>query len=323
MGILARRLLVGQECPTYRPLSETVLSRDINMLLTKDHQSSFLRILFTLGAISGAGLIVLGVTQDRNVVEKIATSLAMPAGLLWILMLTLCIQLWRQKKQIHLGQPGAIAATCCFLLYSIAGNGIVANQMATALEADYLTVNPLDESPMDFVIVLGGGGGMGANGRLQGNGSGDRLILAAQLYHQKIAKKLICTGQRIASMDASSVDPADSSREILMKLGVPDSAIETAGGRNTSEEMQNLGSRFKDSKERIGLLTSAWHLPRSLRLAKRNGLQPIPLPADFRSAPTMEGFTVGQIVESIIPNGFALAATWSFGKEYLGMLIGR
>lgn len=293
------------------------------MLLTKDYQPSFLRILFTLGAATGAGLIILGVTQDRNVVEKIATSLAMPAGLLWILMLTLCIQLWRQKKQNQTGRPGAIAATCCFLLYSIAGNGIVADQMATALEADYLAVNPLDESPTDFVIVLGGGGGLGANGRLQGNGSGDRLILAAQLYQQKIAKRLICTGQRIASMNASSVDPADSSREILMKLGVPESDIETVGGRNTSEEMQNLGSRFKNSHERIGLLTSAWHLPRALRLANRNGLQPIPLPADFRSAPKTDGFTVGQMVESMIPNGFALGATWSFGKEYLGMLIGR
>ena len=64
----------------------------------------------------------------QNVVEKIATALAMPAGLLWLLMLTLCIQLWRQNKQTHAGRPGAVAATCCFLLYSIAGNGIVADQ---------------------------------------------------------------------------------------------------------------------------------------------------------------------------------------------------
>ena len=293
------------------------------MFQAKTKQPSFLPILFSLGSVAGAGLIVLGVTQDRNVVEKIATSLAMPAGFLWILLLTLCIQLWKQNKHSHSGQPGARAATACLLLYSIVGNGIVADQMATALEANFLSVNPLEESPMDVVIVLGGGGGLGANGRLQGNGSGDRLILAAQLYHQKIAKRLICTGQRIASMNASSVDPAESSREILMTLGVPDSAIEMVGGRNTSEEMQNLGRRFQNSKERIGLLTSAWHLPRALRLANRNGLEPIPLPADFRSAPKEKESTVGQIVESMIPNGFALGATWSFGKEYLAMLIGR
>jgi uncharacterized SAM-binding protein YcdF (DUF218 family) len=253
----------------------------------------------------------------------VGTALAMPSGLLWILLLTLTIQLWMQKKQNHSGQPGRIAATACFVLFSLAGNGFIANHMAAALEADYLSIDPMKESPMDVVIVLGGGGGLGANGRLQGNGSGDRLILAAQLYHQKIATRFICTGQRIVSMNATGVDPAESSREILLKLGVPDSAIEMAGGRNTAEEMLELGKQFQDSKQRIGLLTSAWHLPRAMRLANRNGLQPLPLPADFHTAPGVGGFTIGQIVESMIPNGFALGGTWSFAKEYLGMLVGR
>jgi len=124
-------------------------------------------------------------------------------------------------------------------------------------------------------------------------------------------------------MNSSGVDPAETSRDILLKLGVPDSAIEISGGRNTSEEMQELSQRFQTSKSRIGLLTSAWHLPRAVRLANRNGLQPIPLPADFRTGANVEGFTTGQIVESMIPNGSALAATWSCAKEYLGMLVGR
>ena len=293
------------------------------MYATSKRQPSFLRILFMLGTFIGVVLIVLGATQDRNVVEKVGTALVMPSGLLWILLLTLSIQLCLQKKQHHSGQTGAVAATVCFALFSVAGNGFIANRMAAALEADYLTVDPMKETPLDVVIVLGGGGGLGANGRLQGNGSGDRLILAGQLYHQKIARKFICTGQRIASMNASGVDPAESSRDILLKLGVPDSAIEMAGGRNTSEEMQGLSERFHDSKLRIGLLTSAWHLPRAMRLANRNGLQPIPLPADFHTAANLEGLTTGQIVESMIPNGFALGATWSFAKEYLGMLLGR
>ena len=171
--------------------------------------------------------------------------------------------------------------------------------------------------------MLGGGGGPGAHGRQQGNSSGDRLILAAQLYHQKIAKKFICTGQRIASMNSSGVDPAVASRDILLNLGVPDSAIEMMGGRNTSEEMRELAGRFRDSKARIGLLTSAWHLPRAMRLANRNGLQPIPLPADFRSGPRSNGFTTGQIVESMLPNGSVLGSNWSLAKEFLGMLLGR
>ena len=293
------------------------------MYATSQQQPSFLKILFTLCTVFGVGLIVLGVTQDRNVVEKVGTALVMPSGLLWILLLALTLQLWMQKKQNHAGQPGRITAAACFVLFMIAGNGFIANQLAAALEADYLAIDPMKETPMDVVIVLGGGGGLGANGRLQGNSSGDRLILAAQLYHQKIAKRFICTGQRIESMNATGVDPAESSRDILLKLGVPDSAIELAGGRNTSEEMQGLSKRFQNSKSRIGLLTSAWHLPRAMRLANRNGLQPLPLPADFHTSPSVGGFTTGQIVESMIPNGSALGGTWSIAKEYLGMLVGR
>lgn len=286
-------------------------------------EPSFLKILSILFTAIGIGLIVLGVTQDRNVVEKIGTALAMPSGLLWILLLTLTIQLWMQEKQNPAGQPGRTAAAACFVLFSFAGNGFIANQLAGALEADYLAIDPMKEAPMDVVIVLGGGGGPGANGRLQGNSSGDRLILAAQLYHQKIARRFVCTGQRIESMNATGVDPAESSRDILLKLGVPESAIELAGGRNTAEEMRELGKRFQDSQQRIGLLTSAWHLSRAMQLAHRNGLQPLPLPADFHTAPGVGELTIGQIVESMIPNGYTLGGTWSFTKEYLGMLVGR
>ncbi len=298
-------------------------TREISMNLTKHHQPSFIRILLLLSSLIAVGLVVLGITQDRNVVEKVGTTLVMPSGMLWVLLLTLTIYMWLLPRQNNVGRSSAIAATVCFLLFSVAGNGLVADRLASALESDYLSIDPMRESPLDIVIVLGGGGGPGANGRQQGNSSGDRLILAAQLYHQKIASRFICTGQRIASMNSTDVDPAETSRDILLKLGVPDEAIEIQGGRNTSEEMRELGKRFSDSSARIGLLTSAWHLPRAMRLAKTNGLQPVPLPADFRSALKSGGMTTGQVVESMIPNGSAFGSTWSFAKEFLGMLIGR
>jgi hypothetical protein len=78
------------------------------------------------------------------------------------------------------------------------------------------------------------------------------MILAAQLYHKDPATKFLVTGQRIESMNSSGVDPADTSWDILTRLGVPESSIERIGGKNTSEEMQNLGARFKDSSLRIG-----------------------------------------------------------------------
>jgi hypothetical protein len=51
--------------------------------------SSYLRLLLVLCAILCGGLLILGITQDRNAVEKVGTALVMPTGLLWILMMAL------------------------------------------------------------------------------------------------------------------------------------------------------------------------------------------------------------------------------------------
>jgi uncharacterized SAM-binding protein YcdF (DUF218 family) len=266
-------------------------------------------------------LVVVYFSLGRDAAEKIGTALFMPSGLVWLMLIALCLQLWPLRRSDR--PAGGWTALLCLVAYSLGGSGYISDFMASSLEAPYVQINPLTEPPVDIVVVLGGGGSQGANGRLQGNGSGDRMILAAQLYHKDPATKFLVTGQRIESMNSSGVDPADTSLDILTRLGVPESSIERIGGKNTSEEMQNLGARFKDSSLRIGLLTSAWHLPRATRLATRNGLKTVPLPADFRSSPPGQAPTMGQRIEALIPNGAAFGSTWSFAKEYVGMLIGR
>lgn len=283
---------------------------------------SFLKVLIILLFAAGLFLAVVWICLGRDAAEKIGTALCMPSGFLWLMLTALTIQLWptRRKSAQNVGGMGALL---CWVVYSMGGNGYITDAMALALEAPYIKINPMDEDPVDIVIVLGGGGGLGANGRLQGNGSGDRMILAAQLYHRDPSTKFICTGQRIESMNSTGIDPAETSRDILVRLGVPAASIDTAGGKNTSEEMQNLGLKFRGSKIRIGLLTSAWHLPRATRLAARSGLTTVPLPADFRSSAQNQSPTAGQRIEAMIPNSAAFGSTWSFTKEYLGMLLGR
>lgn len=283
--------------------------------------SSWLRSIAVVLVGTVVLLVVVYFALGRDAAEKIGTALFMPSGLVWLMLIALCVQLWPLRRSDR--PAGGWTSLLCLVAYSLGGSGYISEFMASSLEAPYVQINPLTEPPVDIVVVLGGGGSQGANGRLQGNGSGDRLILAAQLYHKDPATKFIVTGQRIESMSSSGVDPADTSLDILTRLGVPESSIERIGGKNTSEEMQNLGARFKDSSLRIGLLTSAWHLPRATRLATRNGLKPVPLPADFRSSPPGQVPTMGQRIEAVIPNGAAFGSTWSFAKEYVGMLIGR
>ncbi len=89
------------------------------MFATNKLPPSFLRILFMICTFIGMVVIVLGGTQDRNVVEKVGTALVMPSGLLWILLLTLSIQLCMQKNIIIPGNRVPLqpqSALSCFQL---------------------------------------------------------------------------------------------------------------------------------------------------------------------------------------------------------------
>ncbi len=269
-------------------------------------------------AVGSAGILgIIWGTLGQKATEKIATALAMPCGLIWYFLtgLLLTAVFAKQKKL-------AVLVFLGWAPYSVVGNGLFTEWLTATLEDEFQTVAPLAQRPFDYVVLLGGGASLGANGRYQGNGSGDRLILAAQLYHRGLARHFICTGKQIVSMDSIGVDPAELSTDVLLSLGVPESAIEQLGGRNTSEEMKSLGERFGDSDQRVGLVTSAWHLPRAMRLAHRNNFNPQPLPADFMTGPVREK-TTGEKIVSMIPSADALTASTRACKEYLGMLVGR
>lgn len=274
-------------------------------------------LVLSVLSIGLLGAIWLGIS--RTAAEKVVTALVMPCGLLWYglsLLVILCIQ-YRQKQL-------TIVSVLVWLSYFTMGNGFVTSHIVRAIEEPYAKTNPLEQQPFDTVIVLGGGASTGMTERHQGNGSGDRLILAAQLYHAGLTQRLICTGRRITEMTNQDFDPAERSRDVLIRLGVPANAIESFGGRTTSEEMKSLGERFTGRGKRIGLVTSAWHLRRATRLAERNGLQATPLPADFLHPPlTDKPLPLAARIEQMIPKADSLYTNARIAKEYLGALVGR
>ena len=142
------------------------------------------------------------------------------------------------------------------------------------------------------------------------------------MFHADIAPRIICTGRRINELSPDRKDPAEESQEILVSLGVPQDRIQLLDGRNTSEEMKVLGEMFGNGEAKVGLVTSAWHLPRALRLANRNGFSPTPLPADFISS-FDDRKTTAKIILDCIPQDGSLWTTSKLLKEHLGMLVGR
>ncbi len=175
------------------------------------------------------------------------------------------------------------------------------------------------ENPLDTLIVLGGGTSDGPDGRAQFSSSGDRVGMALQLYHQGLVKHLVVTGDSLKGLDqATRNDPSLQAKQIFVGFGIPESSIEELDGSNTSEELRSVKERPDLWKgKRCGLVTSAFHMPRALSLAKKNGVDVLPIMADYRTS------TVRFAFRDLIPGAHGASQSDMALREFLGMLIGR
>lgn len=268
-----------------------------------------------------AGLATSGVAAffgfGKTVTEKLITALILPCGVIWLLLLTLSVLAFFLKNRA-VGVLGLLT----FTIYTVLCSGYLAGTLVASIEAPFVDIDPLKQEPFDKVILLGGGGQVGSNLRSQGNSSGDRLILAAALYHQGITKTVICTGTNIKGLGRNEIGPGQVSSAVLQSLGVPENAIEFVEGRTTSEEMVNLSQQLDTENQRIGIVTSAWHLPRALRLADGQNLKLYPLPADFFGGPIRPRNAL-EVVKDFIPEVDSLIVTSYLLREHLAAFVGR
>ena len=248
--------------------------------------------------------------------EKTLTSLVMPIGLVWVGLITLTYLLLISRQKI-LG----FFSLGCLLAITLGGNQFASNYLAYSLEAPFSQIDIAQIPTLDAVIVLGGGTSSTYNNRAQLSMAGDRVATAARLYHSGQVKKIICTGSQSFRASPEDLHPREEAKLILTEFGIPASAVILLKGENTSQEMNSLKSwipeHINSPQPRIGLITSAWHLKRALRLAKSQGLEFEPIPSNFISGP------VNPSPHWVIPSGDNLATTGRIFKEYLAAIVSR
>ncbi len=249
---------------------------------------------------------------DRAVLEKAFSLLIFPQGLVWLLSAALVVSAFIKRTRGLFWFALALSTA----IY-VSSNGFVASWLVRSLEIPYLNLEPLAEQPFDYIVILGGGTSVAPNGVAQLTMSGDRVMLAARMYKQGLADRIITAGQPIKGIDRHGKAPAETAEEILASLGVPPQDILRIGGINTLKEISNLAAQLQP-EDRVGLITSAWHMSRALRLAKSQGLQLEPLPADFLTSPDTTPTVLDFIPDALAARTFNLAV-----KEYLAMALGR
>lgn len=253
--------------------------------------------------------------------SKIIPLFVYPAGLVSILIVAALASVkWQKWQRIFL--------LLALLVLFLGGNRWVADGLTRSLEWRIL---PQGDIPAAQAIVVLGGGTQPAEyprQMVEISSAGDRVLYAAQLFHQGKADHILLSGGNLDWNPVGST-PADEMASLLELLQVPASALWLEpDSRNTYENAANSWSILEPKGiQQIILVTSAVHMPRAVALFEHQGFEVIPAPADYRiTRPDWEQLKSANVLlqlSYLIPSAENLSQTTGALKEYLGLLVYR
>lgn len=267
------------------------------------------------GAVIAVLLLIVALRLSSSLgAQKTVSRLLMPSGVL--LQLLWLAAVWDVYRRAW---SRAALAFATLLLFAGAGAKAVGAQLVGALEAELPALGGTASSTaaLDAVFVLGGGTHRAQTGQIELGRAGDRVRLAAALYHAGRTPRLVAAGRSFTD----GRDLAAETVTLWLQMRVPRDAILTLSKPvNTSQEMKALATLAQaEGWTRVGVVSSAWHLPRAMALARRAGLTGIvPLAANHLMDP------VGPPpARDWLPTaaGFRQSEVWTW--ERLGRAVGR
>lgn len=216
------------------------------------------------------------------VLSKVAWALLSPSNLIIILMiigtLFLLFNQIRTAKKILL-PTGLIALI--ILAFP------VGDLLIQPLEKRFTTPNPMPAN-IDGILVLGGGEDLKRSLSWQtpelGLG-GDRYIATKKLATRYPEAPVIFTGgSGSLQLQNPSEKEGGLARQLLTALDIAQGRIIIeSDSRNTYENFRNVHPLLPNPDGRYLLITSAFHMPRAVGIANKQGINVIAYPVDFRS----------------------------------------
>ncbi len=198
------------------------------------------------------------------------------------------------------------------LLYGLSISPVSSELMAS-LERDFQPVNA-KLVKADVIVVLGGGtrdrSWLGLKPE-PGEESLKRVVAAVILYKSLHIPVMLTGGT--GDLAQSQLSDADAMAQTAMDLGVPEKDIRIENmSRNTLESARAVKDMIKGNH--IVLVTSAFHMKRSVALFKKQGFEVVSAPAGFRSG--QRPFTVFSFIpyaDNLSSSSVALAEHLSLG----------
>lgn len=229
---------------------------------------------------------------------------------------------WLALTALGLLMPGAwrvrmlLLAQLQLLLFSLpwVGDALLGNLEDEALVME--ASRPLP-AQVDAIVVLGGG----LEGTYTGvralpdlNDAGDRVWQAARLYKQGVAPRVVLSGGQFEA-DPNRQAEAQGMQVFMLDMGVAQSALLIEDqSRTTFENAQRTRELLGENARHIALVTSAFHMGRSVLWFEKAGFTVYPIRTDIRVLNERRQFW------EWLPKPQALDESTIAIKEYLGRL---
>jgi len=184
-------------------------------------------------------------------------------------------------------RAGLLLCSLSACLLVVLSNRAVSNRLLRPLESRYDAIPeiaaglsaPRQIAGCEYIVVLGAGSalipGVPATGRLTTSGL-ERIIEAVRLLRALPGARLVVSGPAQSGRPSHATVLAQAAES----LGIDASRITLIDTARDTED-ESLAVARMAGKARVGLVTSAWHMPRAARLFRAAGVSFVPCPTDY------------------------------------------
>lgn len=245
-------------------------------------------------------------------ISKIFWALVQPlsATLLLVLLGVVLAAMGKRRLGISAGVLGV-------LVLGLTGFTTLGALMIAPLEDRFERPAQMPEA-VAAIVMLGGassGSVSAARGLTELTVAGDRFVETlrlAQLYPQA---KVVITGG-VGSIESEGETEAATAERFFTGLGIaPERLVLEDQARNTAENADFTAALLGELDGPAVMVTSAFHMPRSMGLFRKAGLEMLPWPTDYRSTGEESvGFDIRNPVDNLTTATTAM-------KEWIGLLV--
>nr|WP_315028446.1 YdcF family protein [uncultured Chryseobacterium sp.] len=226
-----------------------------------------------------------------------------------VFLAVISIALLKRKNKYKKLRIGIFISAIVMIIFI--GNGFLGQLIAGYLQNNYIKTSVIKNTSAQnpVILVLGGGVVDLNNTEKLHTMSYSRMVTAYQLYYEYRKNNQPCK-ILISGKGRGHISEAELFSENFKNMGVPDSDIIKEDQSMNTYQNAKYSSQIlhKMAPSKVYLVTSGFHMKRSVALFQTFGLQPIPEASDFINTEI-----------TLFPNSYNAAFTFVMLKEVVGI----